>query len=187
MKTILSDAIPLSHLARPIEGRDHIQGPIDAPISLVEYGDYECPYCGEVYPVIKGIQERLGDKLCFAFRNFPLPNIHPHAGHAAEAAEAAGVQGHFWEMHDLLFENQGALEDEDLARLAAALGLDGRRLISEVLDGRYQARLRHDFKSGVRAGVNGTPTLFINGERYDGDRGLEPFLAAIQQQPGFEF
>src|SRR5437667_8472859 len=130
MKTKMSDSIPKSKLTLPIAGRDHLQGPIEAPAALVEYGDYECPYCGEAYPIIKAIQQRLGERLCFGFRNFPLTNAHPHAEHAAEAAEAAEAQGKFWEMHDLLFENQEALEDEDLAHYAASLGLDARRLIS---------------------------------------------------------
>src|SRR5215475_8973363 len=131
MKRAARTATQLSTL--PIPDRDHIQGPIDAPIKLVEYGDYECPYCGQAYPVVKAIQKRLGDRLCFAFRNFPLVNMHPHAQHAAEAAEAAEAQGRYWEMHDLLFENQNALEDEDLEQYAADLGLDSRRLIAEVL------------------------------------------------------
>jgi protein-disulfide isomerase len=175
MKTDISG----SKLTLPIEGRDHIQGNIHAPITLLEYGDYECPYCGEAYPIVKEIQERLGEKLRFAFRNFPLANSHPHAVHAAEAAEAAAAQGRFWEMHDLLFENQNALDDEDLAQYAAALGLDAERLIREVRSGQHQARVQEDFKSGMRAGVNGTPTFFINGERYDGPRDLETFLEAL--------
>ena len=186
MKTTVSDAIPLSNLALPMDGRDHIQGPIDAPAVLLEYGDYECPFCGEFYPVIKAIQEQLGERLCFAFRNFPLPNSHPHAVHAAGAAEAAGAQGRFWEMHDLLFENQDALEDEDLLRYAVALGLDAHRVMADVLADRFKERIRQDFKSGTRAGVNGTPTLFINGERYDGPRGMRQLLTAIRLQPGFE-
>src|SRR5438045_5097536 len=109
---------------------------------LIEYDDHECPYCGEAYPVIKEIQKRLGKRLCFAFRNFPLANAHPHAEHAAEAAEAAAAQGRFWEMHDLLYENQNALEEEDLARYAAALGLDTQRLLREVLTGAHINRLR---------------------------------------------
>jgi len=166
-------------LTWPDPGRDHLQGPADAPIALLEYGDYECAVCGEVYPIIQAVQERLGDGLCFAFRNFPLANVHPHAEHAAEAAEAAGAQGSFWEMHDLLFENQDALEDEDLARHAAALGLDARRLFGEVMAGAYAGRVQEDFKSGIWGGVNGTPTFFINGKRYDGARGLDPLLAAL--------
>jgi len=107
-----------AHLsALPMPDRDHIQGSIDAPIKLVEYGDYECPYCGEAYPVVKAIQERLGERLCFTFRNFPLATAHPHAEHAAEAAEAGGAQGRFWEMHDLLYENQNALEDGLCSRI----------------------------------------------------------------------
>ncbi len=163
--------------------RDHIQGPIDAPIALVEYGDYECPYCGEAYPIVKAIQERLGDRLCFAFRNFPLVNSHSHAEHAAEAAEAAGAQGRFWEMHDLLYENQDALEDEYLARYAATLGLDAERLIKEVLGGTHTARVREDFRSGARLGVNGTPSFFINGVRYDGSPDVEDLFAALTAEP----
>src|SRR5215467_1904443 len=149
-------------------GRDHIQGPVDAPINLVEYGDYECPYCGEAYPIVKDIQNRYKNRLCFAFRNFPLINSHPHAQHAAEAAEAADEQDRFWEMHDILYENQEALEDEDLARYASALRLDSKRFVSEVLAGAHAARIREDFRSGVRHDVNGTPTFFIDGVRFDG-------------------
>jgi len=112
MKREMISSIPTASLTLPNPKRDHIQGPIDAEIALLEYGDYECPFCGEVYPVVKAIQQRLGESLCFAFRNFPLANMHPHSARAAEAAEAAGAQGRFWEMHDILFENQDALEAE---------------------------------------------------------------------------
>ena len=173
-----------AHLSSlPMPDRDHIQGPVDAPIKLVEYGDYECPYCGEAYPVVKAIQHRLGERLCFAFRNLPLANSHQHAEHAAEAAEAAGEQGRFWEMHDLLYENQGALEDEDLARYASDLGLDARRLIGEVASGAHAPRIREDFRSGARNGVNGTPSFFINGVRYDGMTGVEELLSALTGEP----
>jgi protein-disulfide isomerase len=182
MKSKTNGSIPKSKLALPIAGRDHLQGPVDAPIMLLEYGDYECPYCGAAYPVIKAVQEQLGDRLCFAFRNFPLVNSHPHAQHAAETAEAAGAQGRFWEMHDLLFEHQEALEDEDLAQYASALGLDARRLVGEVLTGAQTARVREDFLSGARAGVNGTPTLFINGTIYSGPPNVEALLAALTKQ-----
>ena len=121
----------------------------------------------------------MGDDLLFAFRHFPLINIHPHSEHAAEAAEAAGAQENFWGMHDLLFENQLALEDEDLVGYAGDLGLDGTRLIREVTSNVYALRIREDFKSGVRGGVNGTPTLFINGERYDGARDLKQLLEPL--------
>jgi protein-disulfide isomerase len=180
MKNDSTKAGSKAKLLLPQANRDHIQGPIDAPIALVEYGDYECPYCGEAYEVVKAIQERLGDRLCFVFRNFPLANSHPHAEHAAEAAEAAGAQGKFWEMHDLLYENQAALEDEDLAQYAEDLGLDTRRLMNEVLTGGHLKRVREDFQSGARGGVNGTPSFFINGVRHDGAPSFEDLLAALK-------
>ena len=166
-------------LTLPDPERDHIYGSANESIKLLEYGDYECPFCAEAQPIIKEIQRRLGDGLLFAFRNFPLTNIHPYAEHAAEAAEAAGAQENFWGMHDILFENQTALDDEDLAAYAAELGLDETRLIREVASSAYAPRIREDFKSGVRGGVNGTPTFFINGERYDGTRDLEHLLNAL--------
>ena len=177
MKRDVTDSVPLSAL--PLPDRDHTQGPSNAPITLLEYGDYECPYCGEAYPVVKAIQKRLGNRLCFAFRNFPLVNSHPHAQHAAEAAEAAGAQGHFWEMHDILYENQDALEDEDLDEYASIVGLDAERLLKEMRAGAHTARVRQDFRSGARLGVNGTPSFFINGVRYDGSYDVEDLLAAL--------
>jgi protein-disulfide isomerase len=168
-----------SKLIMPELNRDHIQGPLDAALKLVEYGDYQCPYCGAAYPVVKAIQEQLGDQLCFAFRNFPLVNAHPNAEHAAEAAEAAGGQGVFWQMHDLLFENQGALEDEDLARYAANLGIDAKRLMNEVRGSAHAGRIQEDFRSGARGGVNGTPTFFVNGHRYDGDSDVQSLISAL--------
>jgi protein-disulfide isomerase len=166
----------------PIAGRDHIQGSIKAPVALVEYGDYQCPYCGQAYPIVKAVQERLGERLCFVFRNFPLANMHPHAEHAAEAAEAADAQGRFWEMHDLLYENQEALDDVNLQEYASALGLDAKRLIDEVRAGAHATRIREDFKGGARNGVNGTPTFFINGERYDGELSAEGLLEMLKAE-----
>ena len=166
-------------LTLPDPERDHTSGSADGLIRLLEYGDYECPFCGEVQRIIKEIQQRLGDDLLFAFRNFPLTNIHPHAEHAAEAAEAAGAQGNFWGMHDILFENQRALEDENLAAYAAELGLDETRVIREVTSSVYAQRIREDFRSGARGGVNGTPTFFINGDRYDGEFNLKYLLNAL--------
>jgi len=183
MKPGLPKNIPDSKLVLPIKDRDHIQGPIDAPLSLLEYGDYECPYCGEAHPIVKAVQKRLANKLCFAFRNFPLVNSHPFAEHAAEAAEAAAAQGKFWPMHDLLFENQAALDDESLAEYAETLGLDSRRLIAEVLAGEHTARIRDDFKTGAHDGVNGTPTFFVNGLRYEGEPDVEAMVAALKQRP----
>jgi protein-disulfide isomerase len=175
----MSARIPLT---LPDPERDHISGSADGLIRLLEYGDYECPFCAEVQPIVKEIQRRLGDDLLFGFRNFPLTNIHPHSEHAAEAAEAAGTQKNFWGMHDSLFENQRALDDDDLAEYAAELGLDEVRLIREVAGSVYAPRIREDFKSGVRGGVNGTPTFFINGERYDGPLDLKHLLNALTPQ-----
>jgi protein-disulfide isomerase len=169
-------------LTLPDPERDHISGSVDGSIKLLEYGDYECPFCANGHAVVKEIQRRLGNDLLFAFRNFPLANIHPHAEHAAEAAEAAGDQGNFWGMHDILFENQAALDDEDLVAYAAELNLDATRLIQEVAAGVYAPRIREDFTSGVRGGVNGTPTFFINGERYDEALDVGQMLRALTGQ-----
>jgi protein-disulfide isomerase len=172
----------MTALTLPDPKRDHISGSANGSIKLLEYGDYECPFCGDAQPIIKEIQRRLGDDLLFAFRHFPLSNIHPHAEHAAESAEGSGAQGNFWGMHDLLYENQGALEDENLVEYAAELGLDDTRLIREVTSEVYARRIREDFKNGVRGGVNGTPTFFINGERYDGEFSLKHLLNALTAQ-----
>src|SRR5262245_8833194 len=171
------------HLTPPVGERDHAQGPADAPVTLVEYGDFECPYCGEAYPIVKALQQRLGERLRFVFRNFPLANAHPHAEHAAEAAEAAGAQGEdrFWAMHDRLYEHQRALDDAHLEGHAAAVGLDVERFDREMEAGRYRARVREDFLSGVRSGVNGTPTFFVNGVRHDGSYDLGELLAAVER------
>ena len=168
-------------LTLPVSDRDHVQGPADALVTLVEYGDYECPHCGRAYPIVRAVQRRMGPRLRFVFRNFPLRESHPHAQHAAEAAEAAGAQGRFWEMHDRLFERQFALEDTDLVEYARELGLDAGRLRRELAERRYEPRVREDFRSGVTSGVNGTPTFFINGARHDAAWDAEPLLAALQQ------
>jgi len=157
----------VARLTLPVGKRDHAQGPDDARVTLVEYGDYECPHCGRAYPIVKDVRRRLGSKLRFVFRNFPLSESHPHAQHAAEAAEGAAAQGRFWEMHDALFENQQALDDTHLVRYAAKLGLDAKAFERELRAHDHKARVREDFISGVRSGVNGTPTFFINGVRFD--------------------
>ena len=148
---------------------DHVQGESDAPLTLVEYGDYECPACGGAYPIVKNIQSRLGKDLRFVFRNFPLSQMHPHAAKAAQAAESANAQGSFWEMHDLLYLNQQNLNDEDLINYAASLGLDKARFADDLNNDAYDQKIQADFVSGVESGVNGTPTFFINGVRYDGE------------------
>lgn len=170
----------MSGLTPPVSTDDHRAGSDDAPVTLVEYGDYECPHCGAAHPIVQEIQRVLGPNLRFVFRNFPLAQIHPHAQHAAEAAEAAGAQGEFWGMHDLLFENQDALEDPDLLRYAAALGFDVERFAKELSSGVHSDRVRRDFRSGVKSGVNGTPTFFINGVRHDAPWDLPALLAAIE-------
>ena len=169
-------------LKMPVSERDHIQGPADAPVILVEYGDYECPICGAAYVTVKEIQQIMGDRLGFIFRNFPLTQMHPHASDAAQAAEAAGAQGSFWEMHDMLFENQDDLGRDHIARYAESLGLDATRLIDELVSGTYAKHVQDDFRSGVKSGVNGTPTFFINDVRYDGPRDAQSMVAALNLQ-----
>jgi protein-disulfide isomerase len=165
---------------------DHRSGRDDAPVTLVEYGDYECPHCGRAHPIVQQVRKRMGPRLRFVFRNFPLAEAHPHAVHAAEAAEAAAVQGKFWEMHDLLFERQDALGDSDLVRYANELALDAGRLQEELASGVHEARVRKDFRSGVRSGVNGTPTFFINGARYDGSWDRDSLLEVLERAAGEE-
>jgi protein-disulfide isomerase len=171
-----------AELVLPVrEDRDHVQGPGSAPVTLVEYGDYECPYCGAAYPIVKELQARVGDELRFVFRNFPISTSHPHAEQAAEAAEAAAAQGRFWEMHDHLYEHQRRLEDDDLRGYAAELGLDVDRFLAELAQHAYAERVREDFMSGVRSGVNGTPTFYVNGLRHDGSYELESLAAAVER------
>jgi len=161
------------------EDRDHIQGPVFAPVTLLEYGDYECPYCGAAYPIVKQVQERMGERLRFVFRNFPITTSHPHAEQAAEAAEAAAAQGRFWEMHDHLYEHQRRLETTDLHDYAEQLELDVERFDRELAGHVHAARVREDFMSGVHSGVNGTPTFYINGKRHDSSYDLETLLSAL--------
>jgi protein-disulfide isomerase len=164
--------------------RDHIQGPSDAPVTLVEYGDYQCPYCGAAYPIIKDVQASMGDRLRFVFRNFPITTAHPQAEQAAEAAEAAGVQDRFWPMHDLLYENQRHLADENLLRYAGRLGLDVDSFGHDLAEHVHAARVHDDFMSGVRSGVNGTPTFYINGARHDDSYDVDTLLAALNRAAG---
>ena len=170
-------------LTPPVSARDHAAGSDDAPVTLVEYGDYECPYCGMAYPIVKRAQQDLGSRLRFIFRNFPLAESHPHARLAAQAAEAAGAQGKFWEMHDMLFEHQDALEAEDLLSYAKSLGLDTAQFARDLEAGTYAKRVRDDFRNGVRSGVNGTPTFFVNGNRYDGSWANEKAFIHTLREP----
>lgn len=170
----------------PVSDRDHVQGPADATVSLVEYGDFECPYCAAAHVIVKKVQEIMNDQLRFVFRHFPLTQIHPHAEPAAEASEAAGAQGQFWEMHDLLYENQPRLDTPHLIAYAEELDLNLPQFVRELEDGIYRERVREDFLSGVRSGVNGTPAFFINGVRYDGSWDIAPLVEALDSAASLE-
>lgn len=162
--------------------RDHIEGPVNASLTLVEYGDYQCPYCGAAYPEVKQVQKKLGSELRFVFRNFPLTNMHEHALEAAETAEAANAQGKFWPMHDFLYEHQKTLGDPKVALAhAKKLGLDTQRFEREIAQHVYRKRIEEDFNGGVRSGVNGTPTFYINGVRHDGEAVAEALVEALKQ------
>jgi protein-disulfide isomerase len=158
---------------------DHARGPENAPVTLVEYGDYQCPYCADVHPMIQTIAGRMGAKLRFVFRHMPLTEMHPYAQYAAEAAEAAGAQGKFWEMHDALFEQQSDLGSDLVHKLARKLRLDIPRFEADLEARRYRPRVKRDFMGAMRSGVAATPTFFINGERYDGILEQGALLAAL--------
>jgi protein-disulfide isomerase len=167
-------------LASPVSERDHAVGPSDAPVTLVEYGDYECPDCGNAYPEIKRLIAELGPRLRFVFRNYPLYSIHPHAGVAAMAAEAAAAQGKFWQMHDVLYENQRDLADIELSRLALRAGVEIYKFEADLGSERFGRRVAEDFESGRASGVTGTPTFFVNGVRYVGEKDYASLKAAIE-------
>jgi len=172
---------PSSKLKIPVSIEDHSQGPEKAPLVLVEYGDYQCPYCRQAYPMVKRLQKALGENLKFVFRNFPLSEMHPDALNAAKVAEAAAVQGKFWEMHDMLYENQENLDVESLGRYAERLKLDVEKMDEAMGGASVEKRIETDFEGGVRSGVNGTPTFFVNGIRYDGNWEYGPFLSALKE------
>jgi protein-disulfide isomerase len=174
----------MSRLTVPVRADDHILGPEHAPVTLIEYGDFECPYCGQAHLALKELLAELGTQIRFVFRHFPLTQIHPNAETAALAAEAAGEQGRFWEMHDTLYENQTALEDEDLLQYARDVGLDLVKFDESVGTERHLDRIRLDFMSGARSGVNGTPTFFINGERHNGSYEYPVLSRAIREAAG---
>jgi protein-disulfide isomerase len=176
----------MSKLRPEVTSNDHIQGNANASVELVEYGDYQCPHCGRAYPIIKKIQKKMGDNLKFVFRNFPLSEVHPYAKMLAIAAEAAGAQGKFWEMHDIIFENQNNLNHIDLLEYAESLGLDVEQFEKDCNSRTYSDRVEEDFESGLRSGVNGTPGFFVNGEKYNGiweDKELLTFLQSKVPQP----
>jgi protein-disulfide isomerase len=170
----------MSTLKVPVGPADHIQGEADAACTLVEYGDYECPHCGRAYPIVKRVQKHFGNRLRFVFRNFPLGEMHPHAEFAAETAEFAAAHNKFWEMHDLLFENQSRFGGELFVELAKKLGLASADLLTALEKREYLPKVRADFTGGARSGVNGTPTFFINGQRHDAPFEYEDLVAAIE-------
>ncbi|MGP8172985.1 MAG: DsbA family protein [Terracidiphilus sp.] len=174
----------MSKLSIAVSAEDHIQGDPAAECSLVEYGDYECPHCGRAYPIMKRLQKHYGKRLSFVFRNFPLSQMHLWAEKAAETAEFAGAHGKFWQMHDLLFENQESLRDALFVQLAAKLGLSSSQLQTALVEQTYSARVRADFAGGARSGVNGTPTFFINGQRHNGPFDFDSLSMAIDRAPG---
>lgn len=176
--------LPTPRLTLPVTERDHIRGPTTAPVTLVEYGDYECPYCGEAFQVVEMVQRALGNRLRFVFRHFPLAQMHPHAQDAAEAAEAAAAQDKFWEMHDTLYTHQNALDEAHLVRYAISLGVDPMLVRRALAEDAYLDRVREDFISGARSGVNGTPTFFIQGLRYDGGHNFESLRGALEVAAG---
>ena len=173
--------LQFSQLLLPIQPDDHVQGPADALYTLVEYGDYECPGCGRLFATIEALRTQLGDdQIRLVFRHYPLSGIHPHAQQAAEAAEAAGAEGRFWDMHDLLFANQNALKTRDLYRYAEQLSLYRHRFRDELKRRVYEERVRADFRRGVAKGVYGTPGLFINGIRYNGELDVNSLRSRLE-------
>jgi protein-disulfide isomerase len=176
------DSTDLSRLLLPIRPSDHVHGSEDAPYTLVEYGDYECPDCGRLFVILRDLQKDIASRLRIVFRHYPRSGVHRHAQQAAEAAEAAGAQGKFWEMHTLLFERQQALQTKDLIRHAEELGLDVERFRRELKNETYSERVRADFVAGVQNGVYGTPSLFLNGVCYDGEWDRESLLSHLNHQ-----
>lgn len=178
----------LSHLAgtaskaasTPTREDFHFRGDPNSPVTLMEFGDYQCPYCGQAYFQVERVLTHFGNKLRFEFRNFPLASVHPYAVMAAEAAEAAGAQGKFWDMHDALYEHQSALSPDMVVQLARQLGLDLDRFVNDVNGNAYVQRIRGDLQDGLRAGVNGTPSFFINGRKYDGSFDASSLIRAIE-------
>ena len=170
----------MSTLKTPVTPRDHILGTFNAPVTLVEYGDYECPHCGAAYPIVKLVLEHFGKNIRVVFRHFPLSQVHPIAQAAAESAEFAGAHGRFWQMHDGIYENQDRLGLPLLFALASALGLSEASLRESLVNGTYADKVNGDFLGGVRSGVNGTPSFFINGRRHDGSYAFGDLAAAVE-------
>jgi protein-disulfide isomerase len=170
----------MNKLTSPVSDRDHRQGSLNAPVVMVEYGDYECPHCKAADPNVKMIVAELGDGICYVYRHFPLIEIHPYAELAAEAAEAAGAQNRFWQMHDKLFQYSPALDELHLMKYAHTVKLNMDRFSQELMTHRYLPRVASDMESGVQSGVQGTPTFFINGVRHRGGYDLASLIDAVR-------
>jgi len=173
-------------LTKPVSEQDHFRGPEGVRVSLVEYGDYECPHCRQVNDIRRELRARLGDKYRYIYRHFPITSSHTNAQMAAEAAEAASAQDKFWEMHNLLFKHQGELDQAHILQYAAEIDLDIERFERELTEGVYADRVQDDFESGLESGVHGTPTFFINENRYDGPWDLESLMVEIQKPLGVQ-
>jgi protein-disulfide isomerase len=158
---------------------DHAAGNLKAALQIVEYGDYQCPYCGAAYPILNKMMKEFGSQIKFVFRNFPLSEIHPHARIAAQAAEAAALQGKFWEMHDAIYEDQAHLNRSDLIQRAKKLGLNTDKFATDLEDKTLAEKIDADFESGIRSGVNGTPSFYVNEKKFDG--GAADLLDLIRQ------
>jgi protein-disulfide isomerase len=172
----------MATLKIPVTQNDHIRGPANAPITLVEYGDYECPHCAAAHPIVNQVQLSFSRRLRFVFRHFPLTEVHPHAEIAAESAEFAGTAGLFWDMHDALFRNQSRLSVTTIFLISEDLGLSEAALRHALETGQFRNKVRNDFLGGVRSGVNGTPAFFINGLRHDGPYDYASLVAGIQMR-----
>ena len=171
----------MAELKNPVSEKDHIEGSSSAPITLVEYGDYECPFCATAHPIVKKLQAHFKENLRFVFRNFPLREIHSHAEGAAEAAEFAGAQGKFWPMHDSIYENQADLSLESLQEQGAQLDLNPRDIEVAILSQQFEEKIQGDFMGGVRSGVNGTPSFYINGKKFEGRTTFAELKTAIEK------
>jgi protein-disulfide isomerase len=180
---------PQGTLRPPVGSDDHAIGDVNAPVTLVEYGDFQCPHCARAHALLPRVRRALGPRLRYVFRNFPLTEAHPNALHAAEAAESVAIlagDDAYWKMHDMLFDHQrdseNALDDEHLLEYAEAAGASAEDVARDLEAGTYEPRVKADFMSGVRSGVNGTPTFFINGQRFEGDwSNASSFAAALEE------
>ena len=168
-------------LSIPVGPDDHSRGPLDAKLTVVEYGDYQCPYCGQAHPIVEQLMSKFSDSMRLVFRNFPLAEVHPYAEAAAEMAEAVGLQGKFWEMHDALYENQRDLTDAALRRYAEGVGANVDDAVKAIADRGPAQRVEDDFEGAIRSGANGTPTFFVNGVRYEGSWMYDPFAEYLEE------